>query len=176
MCPSLPAGLLSGPVWGWLALWRLAPWSTEISRWYYAWGSLNLRYSGWPGLMLLTHIWGNSFGYSHILWVSWRCCCSVPGWPTPLLACLVFFGHGRCARQCHPSPRTHTHTNSVFGSVRSAVTNADFPVSVQTQNVGPTLLGSSVSCPVILRKTSISFFVLIHSQRWMGKLKTAVTV
>lgn len=53
----------------------------------------------------------------------------------------------------------HTDTHTVFGCVRSAVTNADFPVAC----VCPTLLGSSVSCPVILRNTSISFFVRFHS-------------
>lgn len=45
----------------------------------------------------------------------------------------VFFGDGSHARQRYPSPCTYTHT--VSGCVRSAVTNADFPVSVLTQNV-----------------------------------------
>lgn len=70
-------------------------------------------HSRWVGLTVLTDVWRNSFSWSHILRVSWRSCCSVPGWPTPLPACLVFLAMGVMPGGVTPPPaRTKTHART----------------------------------------------------------------
>ncbi len=61
--------------------------------------------SGIGLILFLTHLWGNSFAwlsphqlffFNHISCVSLRTHCSVPGWPTSLLACLAGYWGETC--------------------------------------------------------------------------------
>lgn len=116
MCSSLPAGLLSAPVWAWLAQWRLAAWFTEISRRYYAWGSFNLQWMSWTNVShthLRKFLWlfSHSLGFLEGLLQRPRLTHATAGLS-------VFFGDGRHARQCHPlPPHTHTQTLAVWGQL-----------------------------------------------------------